>query len=124
MAIVTLNQFNTNQTMSGDDVHTSHIDIVVPNRYDIREKERLCIPMQFNIELNPDEYGIIQPIHSLASKYELLLLSTVIHPGFVGTPNLELFNLSNKLLELKAGEHVAQLIIVKAGTVTLSSKTN
>lgn len=120
MAIIKLDE-STHPLRNKEDksVGIAHIDLLVRDTLILKPGERYSIPADFVIELPQTEYGLIQPIHSLSETHELLITSTTLHPLYRGRPRLVICNKGPNLLELKRGEHLAQLIIVQAGSITL-----
>lgn len=100
----------------------SHIDIIAPSRVDIKPGQKYRLPVDFQVEISNDEFGLFQPIHSLADRHELVVLSTTLHPGHKGRPTLVLWNSGDSVLEVMAGEHVAQLIFLKAGQISYGAE--
>lgn len=123
MAIIKLDEvINLNKSLRHKEdgtVGSSHIDLLVRERLVLRPEEYYTILADFMIELPPNEYGLIQPIHSLSKTHKLLITSTTLHPTYSGRPEIVICNKGHNLLELNIGEHIAQLIIVQAGTITL-----
>ena len=120
MAIIKLDE-SIHPLRNKDDmsVGSAHIDLLVRDTLILKPEEQYSIPADFVIDLPQTEYGLIQPIHSLSESHNLLITSTTLHPGYNGRPQLVICNKGRNRLELKRGEHLAQLIIVQAGSIIL-----
>lgn len=103
---------NTNSSIN-------HIDIIAPYRLELKPDQTARFTTDFTVEMDSDEVGLIQPVHTLGDRYITLISSTVAHSDYVGDLTLVITNKGHDLMEIKAGDAMGQLIILKSGVLTL-----
>lgn len=116
MATIKLDQ---RAVLNEKDFSNNHIDIKAPRRLEIRPKGTGVIITDFEVHMEPDEVGIIQQQHNLSSKYLLVLASTIVKSDHKGKLTVTLINLGDILAEIDPNEAVAQLLILKSGSLKI-----
>lgn len=97
----------------------SHIDIVTPKRLELKPNQTAKFVTDFVVEMSDDEVGLIQPIHTLGERFLTIITSTVAHSKYKGDLTLVITNKGQDLMEVNAGEAMGQLVILKAGQLTI-----
>lgn len=116
MATIKLDQ---RMVLNEKDYSDNHIDIKTPKRIEIKPKGTAAIVTEFEVNMDLDEVGLIQQQHNLSTEYLLVLASTVVKSGHKGKLTVTLINLGNRLAEIPANEPVAQLLILKTGSLKI-----
>lgn len=100
----------------------NHIDILSKERFRIKSNRGTAqIDAGMYIELDDDEIGIIQQQHGLSTQYLLSLASTVVKSGYKGRLLVTLINHGDVDADIYIGDAVAQLLILKSGSLKISS---
>jgi dUTP pyrophosphatase len=85
-------------------------DVIVPSL------ERVAVPTGLSIRVPSDTYGMIASRSGLAKKYGIGVLTGTIDEDYRGEVFVLLFNTTDRDYIVKAGDRVAQLILVKIET--------
>ena len=108
-------------SLSPMDYSDNHIDIKSTVRTTIRPKGgTMVLTTPFTVEMPKGEVGLLQTQHNLSSKYLLSLASTVVKSGHNGVLTLTLINHGDVEAEIYVGEAIAQLLILKSGSLEIS----
>lgn len=82
-------------------------------------KETICLPHRatlidtgIHVKLEPDEVGFIQPRSSTLG-IGLLVVTGTIDAGYTGALKIQVVNLSDYRIEIKEGQRIAQLVVLK-----------
>lgn len=98
----------------------NHIDIVAPTSFDIQpNRGTAVISTDFEVEIADDEVGLIQQQHNLSSDFLIILASTIVKSGYKGKLKVTLINTGDRLAHIKLNEPVAQLLILKSGSLKI-----
>lgn len=116
MATIILDQ---SVALNEKDYSDNHIDIKAPKRFDIKPKGTAVINTNFEVHMDDDELGILQQQHNLSSEYLIVLASTVVKSKHKGRLKITLINLGDIPAEIPANEAVAQLLILKSGSLKI-----
>lgn len=73
--------------------------------------QRVLIPTGIAVEMNPGTYAEVAPRSGLAFKQGVAVLGGIIDSDYRGDIGVILLNTSEKSVELKHGDRIAQLII-------------
>lgn len=91
-------------TDAGADLRTPHDAIIKPNG-------SIVIDTGVHIELPPNTVGMLKSKSGLNVKHGITS-EGVIDVGYTGSIRVKLYNHSDKLYELKAGDKISQLVIM------------
>ncbi len=96
----------------GYDLFSSHLNDVLPNETRL---VRTSIAIQF-----PEGYGgFIKDRSSVATKRNLHTVAGVIDNGYVGEILIALHNTGEEVVQIKAGEKIAQLVLIPTVNFTV-----
>lgn len=96
--------------------NVSEIDLVVKERVDIAPGQSYTFIPSFEICLDAETFGLIQPVHSVGSKRPYIVQSTTVNVNYKGRLSVSIFNPGHSTIELLSGEHIAQLVLVQAAS--------
>lgn len=98
----------------------NHIDIVAPTNFDIKPNRGTAVlHTDFEVTIGEDEVGLIQQQHNLSSDFLIILASTIVKSGYKGRLKVTLINTGDRLAHIKLNEPVAQLLILKSGSLKI-----
>lgn len=86
-------------------------DIFCIERVDIPPGRQAVLPTGIAVAIPHGWYGRVAPRSGLATRYEVNVHAGVIDADYRGEIKVALINHGNKLLELRAGDRIAQLIV-------------
>jgi len=87
-------------------------DLYAPEAGQLRPGAAAKVPLGFAIGIPKHWVGIIEMRSGLAAEYTLIPVGKVIDSDFRGEVCAMVFNAGNRLWEWKAGERIAQMLIV------------
>lgn len=108
---------NDNGFREAMEKHEHSIDIFIPSRADIPPNQKVAFEVDFDLDMRgTNAFGLLEPVNSVASKQPYIVTSTTVHPVYHGRLLVVIQNLSLDVLELAAGDKIAQLIFLQAAT--------
>lgn len=87
-------------------------DIVTPTDLRIKAKESAFVDTGIAMEIPDGYYGLVTGRSGLTKKKDLFCAPGIIDAGYRGSIGLKFFNFSDSDIELKAGERIAQILIM------------
>lgn len=91
--------------------HSAGFDLYCVENYTIPPGAHCAIPTGIAVKMPFGFYGRVAPRSGLAIKYGINVHAGVIDPDYTGEIKVALINHGNKIVEIRKGERIAQLIL-------------
>jgi len=101
--------FKKRKTDAGYDVVSDQDIVIYPRQSEL-------ISTGLRIELPANHVGILKSRSGLSTKYQLEVGAGVLDEGYTGEVKVHLYNLSDIHYQVKAGDRIAQLLVLPVNT--------
>ena len=95
------------------------LDLRAPSAYIIYPRNYVTIDLKIGFDIPPGWFGKLESKSGLNVKSQIVCCGGVIDSGYIGSVVVRLYNLSNNIRTLDAGDKVVQILFMPVSTPEL-----